>query len=102
MTQERPRDSTGTGRYVAQVMGMPVSLALTERCDACLRIGGPSKGADEEADRFLAAGRPVFSSLAELVASTWEYGHESDPAPKEPRRVAWRASARKRGPIKPR
>ena len=49
---------------------MPVSLALTERCDACLRIGGPSKGADEEADRFRAAGRPVFYSLAELVAAS--------------------------------
>src|SRR4029450_8989389 len=24
---------------------MPVSLALAERCDACLRIGGPSAGA---------------------------------------------------------
>ena len=45
---------------------MPVSLALTERCDACLRIGGPSKGADDEAERFRAAGRPVFYSLEEL------------------------------------
>jgi len=45
---------------------MPVSLALTERCDACLRIGGPSKGADDEVERFQTAGRPVFYSLAEL------------------------------------
>jgi hypothetical protein len=27
---------------------MPLSLAAAERCDACLRIGGPSAGADAE------------------------------------------------------
>lgn len=45
---------------------MPLSLALAERCDACLRIGGPSAGADAEMARFLAAGKPVFRSLAEV------------------------------------
>lgn len=48
---------------------MPVSLALTERCDACLRIGGPSKGADDEVERFRAAGNPVFYSMDELRAT---------------------------------
>ena len=42
---------------------MPVSLALADRCDACLRIGGPSKGADDEVERFVAAGRPVFRGV---------------------------------------
>ena len=45
---------------------MPLSLALVDRCDACLRVGGPSKGADEEAERFRASGRPVYGSLAEV------------------------------------
>jgi hypothetical protein len=45
---------------------MPLSLALAERCDACLRVGGPSKGADEEMDRFRAAGKPVYRDLAEI------------------------------------
>jgi len=45
---------------------MPLSLALTERCDACLRIGGASSGADQEVERFLTAGKPVLRSLAEL------------------------------------
>jgi hypothetical protein len=45
---------------------MPISLALVERCDACLRVGGPSGGADEEAERFKAAGRPVYYSLTEV------------------------------------
>jgi hypothetical protein len=45
---------------------MPLSLALAERCDACLRIGGVSAGADAEAARFLALGRPVYRSLDEV------------------------------------
>lgn len=45
---------------------MPLSLALAERCDACLRVGGPSEGADEEAERFRATGRPVYGSLEEV------------------------------------
>lgn len=45
---------------------MPLSLALAERCDACLRIGGPSAGADAEATRFAVAGKPVFSALDEV------------------------------------
>ncbi len=48
---------------------MPVSLALVARCDACLRIGGPSRGADDEVERFEAAGRPVYRTLEEVPAS---------------------------------
>jgi len=44
----------------------PLSVALVDRCDACLRIGGPSWGADEEVDRFRAAGRPVYRSLDDV------------------------------------
>jgi hypothetical protein len=40
------------------------ALALVERCDACRRVGGPSTGADEEAERFRARGRPVYAGLA--------------------------------------
>ena len=45
---------------------MPLSLHLLERCDAGLRIGGPSHGADEEAARFRASGRPVYAALEEV------------------------------------
>lgn len=45
---------------------MPLALALVDRCDACLRIGGPSTGADQEAARFRATGRPVYGSLADV------------------------------------
>ena len=45
---------------------MPVSLALTERCDCFLRVGGPSRGADAERDKFLSRGLPVYHCLDEI------------------------------------
>lgn len=45
---------------------MPLSLALADRCDACLRIGGPSVGADREVERFKAAGKPVYHAVNEI------------------------------------
>ena len=44
----------------------PLSRALLERCDACLRIGGPSKGADEEVERMMKAGKTIYRCLDEL------------------------------------
>lgn len=46
---------------------LPLSLALAERCDACLRIGGASHGADAEVARFTARGLPVWRSLADVA-----------------------------------
>ncbi|HEY2594295.1 MAG TPA: DUF4406 domain-containing protein [Chloroflexota bacterium] len=45
----------------------PIGRMLAERCDAVLRIGGPSRGADEMVEIARAHGKRVFSSLAELV-----------------------------------
>lgn len=45
---------------------MPLSLAIAEKCDACLRIGGPFKGADEEVERFKVAGRPTYLLVDEI------------------------------------
>jgi len=39
----------------------PIARRLVERCDACLRIGGPSQGADEMVALARAAGRLVFT-----------------------------------------
>ena len=44
----------------------PLSLALMQKCDACLRIGGASKGADEETAWFSSQGLPAFFSLEEI------------------------------------
>lgn len=45
---------------------MPLSLALADRCDACLRIGGPSAGADREVEHFRAAGKPVYHAINDI------------------------------------
>ena len=48
---------------------MPISLALAERCDACLRVGGDSKGADDEVSRFRRSGKPVFLRKEDVPAA---------------------------------
>lgn len=45
---------------------MPISLALAERCDAILRIGGASVGADQEVERLKAAGKSVYFSVDDI------------------------------------
>ncbi len=47
-------------------MMMPISLALADRCDAILRIGGPSVGADQEVALFQARGLPVYRTLDQV------------------------------------
>jgi len=60
-----PVIAAASGDVFDEVM-MPLSLALAERCDACLRMGGPSRGADDEAARFRAAGKPVYERLEDV------------------------------------
>jgi hypothetical protein len=55
---------------------MPLSLALADRCDAVLRIGGASAGADEEVERVRARGGHVYHGIDEIPAA--EGGHEAD------------------------
>ena len=45
---------------------MPISLAASQRCDACLRIGGPSTGADQEVQAFRDRGLPVDFALDDV------------------------------------
>ena len=66
-TRRRLIEAAGAAHYDAIMM--PVSLALAERCDACLRIGGASAGADQEVARFRAAGRPVYLNLESVPAA---------------------------------
>src|SRR5262249_50394468 len=46
----------------------PIAERIAARCDACLRIGGSSKGADAMAAIFERAGRPTYRSLDEVPA----------------------------------
>lgn len=45
---------------------MPLSLAMAERCDAVLRIGGFSAGADEEVETIRSKGGVAYYSVAEI------------------------------------
>jgi hypothetical protein len=60
-----PIIAAAEGDVFDEVM-MPLSLALAERCDAVLRIGGPSEGADQEVTRFRQAGKPVYFALKDI------------------------------------
>ncbi len=44
----------------------PVAERIAARCDACLRIGGASAGADAMVALFERAGRPVFRQVEDL------------------------------------
>jgi len=44
----------------------PFGRAIVARCDACLRIGGPSQGADEMVSLAQAHGRQVFYRLEDV------------------------------------
>lgn len=57
-------DAAGEDAY-DEIM-LPLSLAAADRCDSCLRIGGPSPGADREAALFRAAGKPVYLDIGDV------------------------------------
>ena len=44
----------------------PVAERIAARCDACLRIGGASAGADAMVAIFARGGRPVFRRVGDL------------------------------------
>jgi hypothetical protein len=46
----------------------PISRDLVLRCDACLRIGGPSKGADEMVSLARSSGKRIFLHFEDVPA----------------------------------
>lgn len=52
--------SRGIGDEIFDAIFHPVSRRLVGKCDACLRIGGPSKGADEMVALMKSSGKQVF------------------------------------------
>lgn len=59
-------DVAGTDRY-DEIM-MPVCLALAERCDAVLRVGGVSSGADREVALIECNGGTVYTAIEQIPA----------------------------------
>jgi hypothetical protein len=44
----------------------PIARRLLAKCDACLRIGGPSQGADEMVAVTRSLGKPVYFDFAQI------------------------------------
>lgn len=64
----RQAGSTRVGDAVFDEIFHPVARRLVVRCDACLRIGGPSTGADEMVALARACGAAVFFDPDDLPA----------------------------------
>ena len=66
MNGYHPRDEADWLNYYA--------LPWLERCDAVLRIGGPSKGADIEMKFATTIGKPIFMAVPQVVS--WKESRE--------------------------
>jgi hypothetical protein len=58
--------SEGVGDDVFDEIFRPIARRLLDRCDAVLRVGGASAGADEMVAIARDQGKPVFTAVAEL------------------------------------
>jgi hypothetical protein len=58
--------SKGIGDAIFDEIFHPVARRLVSRCDACLRIGGPSRGADEMVALARQHGKPVYHRIEEV------------------------------------
>ena len=66
-------EHAGSGRVgdpVFDEIFHPVSRRLVAKCDGCLRIGGPSVGADEMVSLAKQHGKAVYYSLAEIPGAS--------------------------------
>lgn len=58
--------STKTGDKVFTEMFHPVAVQLIDHCDAVLRVGGPSQGADDMIKFGKEKGKIIFSGINEI------------------------------------
>ena len=61
--------STGPGDPLFQEIFHPVAEQLLSRCDAVLRVGGPSEGADRMVAQALEQGKDVYTGIADVPAA---------------------------------
>jgi len=62
--------STGIGDPLFDEIFHPISRRLVAQCDGCLRIGGPSAGADEMVSLAREHGRAVYFSIDDVPAAS--------------------------------
>ncbi len=58
--------SKETGDEIFNEIFHPIAHTMAKRCDACLRIGGPSQGADGMVDLARANNQKVYFSVDEI------------------------------------
>ena len=61
--------SSGIGDEIFNEIFHPVARSLVARCDACLRIGGASAGADEMVSLAKQHGKAVYYSLQDVPSN---------------------------------
>jgi hypothetical protein len=61
--------STRTGDAIFDEIFHPIARRLVARCDGCLRIGGPSRGADEMVALARENGKAVFMRYEDIPAA---------------------------------
>jgi hypothetical protein len=54
------------GDHIFNEIFHPIAVNLIDRCDAVLRIGGPSAGADEMVTTGKSKGKIIYQSIEEL------------------------------------
>jgi len=62
--------SQHTGDAIFDEIFHPISRRLAERVDAVLRVGGPSKGADEMIEIAKNTGKLVFRDISEIPTTS--------------------------------
>lgn len=62
--------SAGIGDAVFNEIFHPISRRLVAKCDGCLRIGGPSAGADEMVALARENGKQVYLAIEEIPAAS--------------------------------
>lgn len=89
-------DAAGADGY--ESITMPLSLALADRCDAILRIGGPSPGADREVERLWSRGGTGYRSVDEAPDANASHRSTARVLLRSTRLSVWRpiACARRR------
>jgi hypothetical protein len=60
--------SAGVGDAVFNEIFHPISRRLVAKCDACVRIGGASTGADEMVALAKQHGKAIYFSVEEIPA----------------------------------
>jgi hypothetical protein len=61
--------STRIGDAIYDEIQHPIAERLLERCDGCLRIGGPSTGADHMVATTRALNKPVWFDIGDIPTS---------------------------------